>query len=144
MGDCSFGYVGTPLFPTYGTTKPRGGLAVKKSFTRSTGTQSGFINGVYFATNLSSVLLESPVETTTCEWIAIGDNIPESPMSSRGDSGGSMRGFETKPPPVDDPEPKTNRLLLFREWVRHKPSGNDKPTPARRGMSVPQMRLMIL
>lgn len=89
-GDCSFGYVGTPLVETYETIKPRGGLAVKKSFTRTTGTRSGWINGIYLETNISSVLLKSPVDTTTCEWIAICEGIPESPMSARGDSGGLL------------------------------------------------------
>ena len=89
-GDCSFGYVGTPLVETYGTIKPRGGLAVKKSFTRTTSTKSGRINGIYLETNISSVLLKSPADTTTCEWIAISDGIPESPMSARGDSGGLL------------------------------------------------------
>jgi len=62
-GDCSFGYVGTPLVPTYGTIKPRGGLAVKKSYIRSTCTKSGYISSVYLETNISSVLLKSPVDT---------------------------------------------------------------------------------
>ncbi|RPB22283.1 hypothetical protein L211DRAFT_850827 [Terfezia boudieri ATCC MYA-4762] len=69
-GDCSFGYIGTTLTDTDGSTKPRGGLAVKKSFTRSTGTTSGHINGVLLDTNLSSVLLRDPTHSITSEWVA--------------------------------------------------------------------------
>ncbi|RPB21755.1 hypothetical protein L211DRAFT_851221 [Terfezia boudieri ATCC MYA-4762] len=89
-GDCSFGYIGTSLTETNGSTKPRGGMAVKKSFTRSTGTTTGHINGVLLDTNLSSVLLRDPIPSITSEWVAIGDGIPEVPMSAIGDSGGLL------------------------------------------------------
>ncbi|KAF8419748.1 hypothetical protein EV426DRAFT_576838 [Tirmania nivea] len=65
-------------------------MAVKKSFTHSIGTTTGHINGVLLDTNLSSVLLRDPIPSITSEWVAIGDGIPEVPMSAIGDSGGLL------------------------------------------------------
>ncbi|KAF8425265.1 hypothetical protein EV426DRAFT_708890 [Tirmania nivea] len=85
VGDCAYGFLGTPLTLANGQTSVYEGQEVFKSFTRSSGQTDGKVNGIHLDTNMSCRLLKQPQAEITHEWIAIGEN--NGPMSAPGDSG---------------------------------------------------------